>query len=62
MNNSAEPEGRRDAEQSRKPRTQQQKNSEFFEKLEQLEQKWASINFFVTNFFFHYFILEYGLT
>lgn len=39
MNNKSEPEGRRDADQSRKPRTQLQKNSEFFEKLEQLEQK-----------------------
>jgi len=39
MNNKSEPEGRRDADQSRKPRTQLQKNSEFFEKLEQIEQK-----------------------
>ena len=39
MNNKSEPEGRRDTDQPRKPRTQLQKNSEFFEKLEQLEQK-----------------------
>ena len=39
MNNKSEPEERRDADQSRKPRTQLQKNSEFFEKLEQIDQK-----------------------
>lgn len=43
MNNKSEPEGRRDADQSRKPRTQLQKNSEFFEKLEQLEQKISAL-------------------
>ena len=40
MNNRAEFEaGHGDPGQTWKPRTQQQKNSEFFEKLEQLEQK-----------------------
>ena len=40
MNNRAETEtGHSDPSQSWKPRTQQQKNSEFFDKLEQFEQK-----------------------
>ena len=37
MNNRADPGGGDD--HSRKPKTQQQKNSEFFEKLEQFEQR-----------------------
>ncbi|KAJ7348751.1 hypothetical protein OS493_039277 [Desmophyllum pertusum] len=43
MNNRAEPEGRSDADHARKPRTQQQKNSEFVDKLEQLEQKISAL-------------------
>ena len=40
MNNIAETEtGHNDPSQSWKPRTQEQKNSEFFDKLEQFEQK-----------------------
>lgn len=39
MNNRADSGGGNDLGHSRKPKTQQQKNSEFFEKLEQLEQK-----------------------
>jgi len=43
MNNKAELEGGSDPGQSWKPRTQQQKNSDFFEKLEQLEQKISAL-------------------
>lgn len=43
MNNRVEAEGRSDSAQSWKPRTQQQKNSDFFEKLEQLEQKISAL-------------------
>ncbi|RMX58149.1 hypothetical protein pdam_00000202 [Pocillopora damicornis] len=43
MNNRTEPEGSSDADKSRKPRTQQQKNSEFFATLEQLEQRISAL-------------------
>lgn len=44
MNNRVETEtGHNDPSQSWKPRTQQQKNSEFFEKLEQFEQKISAL-------------------
>lgn len=43
MNNRADSGGGNDLGHSRKPKTQQQKNSEFFEKLEQLEQKISAL-------------------